>query len=209
MSIFGYLNLGTGLCGLKAETPPAGVGYARQPVIFTLRADGTRVNETLCTFGPVTGSWGKLICFDVVDGDGNPLVAGNLAVSLRPTLGQLVTVQPGNITWYEGAIMLNCQQAVPFITVVATGTSQLTAAPIAIVAKALINAGSGGGVCLPASCSFDSNTMIVFNRTGGTVTVYPHAGDTIENSGVNVGIVLQDEQTAHFNVANSGLLIMS
>lgn len=96
----------------------------------------------------------------------------------------------------------------PAVTAVATGTTQLTAAPIPL-AKVLVNAGAGLSVSLPQACTFNGQGMPVYNRTGGTLTIFPYAGDTIESNGVNGGITLQNDQSAHFSVANSGLLILS
>lgn len=113
------------------------------------------------------------------------------------------------INWSEGQFpMLGPIMNLPAVTVVATGTTQLTASPVPL-AKLLVNAGPGGGICLPPACTFNDATVPVYNRTGGVLTIYPHAGDTIESNGVNAGVTLQDEQTANFSVANSGLLILA
>jgi hypothetical protein len=111
------------------------------------------------------------------------------------------------LVWSVGDPMFGPVQQLPAVTVMATGTTQLTAAPIPL-AKVLVNAGSGG-VLLPQSSCFQGATMPVYNRSGGPITIYPHAGDTIESNGANAGQTIQDETTAHFSVAQSGLLILS
>ncbi len=93
-------------------------------------------------------------------------------------------------------------------TVVATGNSQLTAAPVPL-GNILVNAGAGGGICLPAATKFDDETMTIYNRSGGPITIYPHGGDTIEDTASNSGVVIQNDQTVHFAISNSGLLILS
>jgi hypothetical protein len=111
------------------------------------------------------------------------------------------------ITWTGEPVFPPAQQ-LPAYTVAATGTNQLTAAPVPL-AQVLVNAGPNGGISLPAATSFNNAIMPVFNRTGGLITVYPHANDSIENNGVNVGVPIEDMSVAHFSVAQSGLLIMS
>lgn len=98
----------------------------------------------------------------------------------------------------------------PPVTVQATGTTQLTAAPTSL-AQILVNAATaaGAGVLLPEASTFCGNTVPVFNRSGVAIAVYPFAGDTIESNDVNTPVTLQNEQTGHFSVANSGLLIFS
>ena len=112
------------------------------------------------------------------------------------------------ITWTQGSAMFFPSQNLSSVTVTATGTTQLGAA-IAPLAKVLVNSGSGLAILLPQSATFGGQTMPVYNRTGGTITIFPFAGDTIESGGVNTGITLQNLQTAHFSVSNSGLLILS
>lgn len=111
------------------------------------------------------------------------------------------------LIWSVGDPMFGPVQQLPAVTVAATGTTQLTAAPVPL-AKVLVNAGTGG-VLLPAASTFCGATMPVYNRSGGPITIYPHAGDTIESNGVNGGVTIQNEQTAHLSVAQSGLLILS
>ena len=98
MSIYGYLNLGTGLSGLGIVTPSAVAGYARQPVSFGDVLGGVTVNQTACVFGPVTGTWGALNIFDITDADGNPMFTGTLRPPFVPAVGQIVFVEPGDIS---------------------------------------------------------------------------------------------------------------
>jgi len=93
------------------------------------------------------------------------------------------------------------------ITIVAAGTTQLTATP-ASLAQILVNGGTGG-IVLPQAASFANRWVPVFNRAGATITIYPYSGDQIETNGVNVGISLATGHTAIFAVSVSGFLILT
>ena len=104
MALNGYLNLGTALSGSTVVTPPSGTNYAAQPVSFTSAPGGGQINNVLCTFGPVSGSWGTLTVFGVTDGSGNPLTPpGTLQQPFTPLNGQLVVVPPGDVSVVVGA----------------------------------------------------------------------------------------------------------
>jgi hypothetical protein len=111
------------------------------------------------------------------------------------------------VTWTSGAPMPMLMTNLLPTTYVATGTTQLTAAPMTL-SMALVNAGTGG-VLLPKAATFCGQTMPVYNRSGATINVYPFSGDGIENVGVNMPIALENDQTGRFSVSQSGLLILS
>lgn len=111
------------------------------------------------------------------------------------------------LTWALG----NEMQNLPAVTVVATGTTQLTAAPVSL-ALVLINAGSGGsapGIILPDKATFYGNIMWITNVSGGPATIYPYADNTIAGLTINMGTVIQDQQTAHVYVSETGFLVVS
>lgn len=112
------------------------------------------------------------------------------------------------LTWSLGNAMLGPVMTLPTVTVVATGTTQLGAAPVPL-AQVLVNSGAGGGISLPQAATFGGQTMSVYNRSGGALSIYPYAGDAIESYGSNAPAVVQNLQTARFSVVNSGLLILS
>lgn len=132
----------------------------------------------------------------------NPLLASYVSTLTPITLGS-----SPDLTWSEGQFMLGPIFNLPATTVVSTGTNQLTAAPMKL-SKCLV-IGVGNGVVLPQAATFCGAEMPVYNRTGGTLTVYPYSGDQIESLGVNIGAVLQNEQTATFSVSITGQLILS
>jgi len=103
MSIAGYLNVGTALSGMVITPPPSGTNYSPQPVTFNTVAGGVTLNGVSCVFGPVSGSWGTLTCFNVTDELGNPYFAGTLQSPYTPPNGQLVVAPQGQISLVVGA----------------------------------------------------------------------------------------------------------
>lgn len=69
-----------------------------QPIVFSAQPDGTSINDTLCTFGPVSGTWGTLTVFDVRDLNHNTFFRGTLLSSVAPRSGQLLILPPGSVT---------------------------------------------------------------------------------------------------------------
>lgn len=97
----------------------------------------------------------------------------------------------------------------PPYTVAATGTTQLTAAVVPILAIVLINAGSGLGVMIGVPAAQWAGYEPVFsNRTGGVVTLYPYSGDQFESLGSNTGTTIQNDQSVTLSVAQSGAIIV-
>ena len=97
----------------------------------------------------------------------------------------------------------------PPYTVTASGTNQLTAAVVPILAIVLINAGSGAGVMIGVPAAQWAGYEPVFsNRTGGTVTLYPYSGDQFESLGANAGTTIQNDQSVTLSVAQSGAIIV-
>ena len=118
---------------------------------------------------------------------------------------------PGTpLIWSEGTPMFGPSVTLPATTVLATGTTQLTAAP-ATLSQILVNAATaaGAGILLPQASAFCGQTVPVYNRSGVTITIYPYSGDQIEGLGANTGTDLENEQTASFTVSQSGALLLS
>jgi hypothetical protein len=103
MPISGFLDLGTSFSGSTLVTPGSGVNYAAQPISFTAASGAVILNGVSCMFGPVSGSWGTLVGFQVSDANANVYWAGTLASPFIPLNGQIVTVPQGNITLVVGA----------------------------------------------------------------------------------------------------------
>lgn len=211
----GLLDLGiaqaSGACpDPYVVVPPCSAGYAARPISFDSASGGIALNTVNAVFGPVLAPWGALTAFGVRDPAGNGLWVGELAQPVRPAVGSLVYVQIGQIKLNirSRGMSYAFVQNLPAETYVATGTTQLQAAPM-VLSQALVNAGSGGGVLLPKASTFCGNVMPVINRSGGALSVYPYSGDTIETYGVNEPVVIQNDQTAYFRVAQSGLLLLS
>lgn len=106
--------------------------------------------------------------------------------------------------------MFGAIAGLPPITVEATGTSQLTAAPVSL-GKILVNSATAAnaGISLPQASTFCGNILPVANFSGVPVDIYPYSGDTIGTKTVNEPITIQDQSAVNFWVAESGLLIFS
>jgi hypothetical protein len=131
-----------------------------------------------------------------------------------PSLGfglDLCAMNQTSPLWAEGQqTMFGAILGLPPITVEATGTTQITAAPVSL-GKVLVNSATaaGAGILLPEASTFCGNILPVVNVSGVPINIYPFAGDTIGTHSVNAPISIEDQSSANFWVAESGLLIVS
>ena len=85
--------------------------------------------------------------------------------------------------------------------VAAAGSTQGTAAPLT---RQISNITSGsGGVLLPTPVG--GERIIVRNALGSAITVYPHVGGQINNSGVNTGVAHSAGTTLEYVAVTSSL----
>jgi hypothetical protein len=134
----------------------------------------------------------------------DPMLAAN-PLPAPPSLGF-----GSAITWSEGQTMLPFALQLPATTVMATGTTQLTAC-VTTLSDVLINAAqaAGAGVLLAQAATFNGAQPSYTNESGVPVQLWPYFGDTIGSADVSGSVTIQNHQTARFRVANSGALIIS
>jgi hypothetical protein len=97
----------------------------------------------------------------------------------------------------------------PSTTVVAAGTTQLTATVLSFLANALINSGGGGGVILTVDPATWNGVRPIFtNESGGQVTVYLRVGASFYGQAVNTGVTLQNTQSMSLSVSQSGAVLV-
>jgi len=97
-SLNGYLDLGTAVTGNEVTTPPSFANYHSQPISFDVVNEGTLVSNTLCIFGPVSGTWGTLTSLGISDLNHNPLFAGLASAALVTENGLLIQIPPGAVS---------------------------------------------------------------------------------------------------------------
>jgi hypothetical protein len=109
-----------------------------------------------------------------------------------------------------GDTMFGPAKNLPPYTIAATGTTQLTAAVVPFLADILINAASatGAGILIgvPAA-DWSGYRPRVTNESGAQVFIYLFSGDQFARLSANEGYQLEDQQSASFGVAQSGIVV--
>lgn len=114
--------------------------------------------------------------------------------SLQVSLG--ITVTTGNMTVDEGVYCYS-----NFYGATAQGTTQATAQGFNQSRIIVTNASANAGVIPSGSAATAGGEIVIYNRSGNAITVYPPVGGQIEGLGENVGLSLS-------NTANLRLFMM-